>query len=303
MNWSKQIGRAIATTALAVGLIGTPRPAHAIGSEGLGNSPLGTGTGVAAALLDLANLKIRAYWREVNGDYHLFYRGDASAMNEALGKFALIATGPKEIIIRPGPGQTTTFQGEPVAFDFELHIPGGLYAATLSKVKTKDGADVFGGHPRLILFIARPADLDALRIPAGLSVVDLGEQKRRYLESLDAATAKTGRESVSVRGYSAFSLGELGPIGPEVVDPLLKLVDDKDPYTRACALSALGSLGASARLALPALIKSLDAAEGKRRPEIEAAISAIEKSKNQGDLTELIRRIHDLRQQRMSEPK
>jgi hypothetical protein len=46
----------------------SPSPAHALGTESLGNRPIGAGWGFDEALLELVNSEARVYWYEVNGN-------------------------------------------------------------------------------------------------------------------------------------------------------------------------------------------------------------------------------------------
>ncbi|HJZ92305.1 MAG TPA: hypothetical protein VKE40_15625, partial [Gemmataceae bacterium] len=52
----------------AIVAILSPAPAHALGTESLGNSPIGAGWGFDESLLQLVNTEARVYWYEVNGN-------------------------------------------------------------------------------------------------------------------------------------------------------------------------------------------------------------------------------------------
>jgi hypothetical protein len=74
-------------------------------------------------------LKSRVYSQWVNGNENFFYRGDAQALNEALRKYAVVKADVRQVILLPGSGKTQTFGRKTVDFDWQLHVPSGIYKA------------------------------------------------------------------------------------------------------------------------------------------------------------------------------
>ncbi len=105
-------------------------PCRATGIEHVGNDPFPTGWGYSSDLRQLVDLPTRVYWREVNGDIRFYYRGDTARLNEALFTFAALQSDLKQVVLRPGPDQAQQFNGKPVPYQWEVHVPGGASLAT-----------------------------------------------------------------------------------------------------------------------------------------------------------------------------
>jgi hypothetical protein len=114
--------------ALAV-LLAFPSVVLALGMEKFGNAPVVKQSGWADGVLEVANLKSRVYTYWVNGNESFFYKGDAKALNEALRKFAAVKDDGRRVILLPGQGKTQSFERKPVAFEWQFHVPSGIYRA------------------------------------------------------------------------------------------------------------------------------------------------------------------------------
>jgi hypothetical protein len=267
------------------GLVGA-RPAWAVGSEHLGSEPFPNGPGYSPDRLALVNLPSRVYWREINGDHQFFYRGDTAALNEALKSFAAVELDRREVVLRPGPGETRTFADQPVPYNWEVHMPGGLVLAIRQRALAK-GVEVFPTRPRMTVYVGSGIDLDAIQVPARVRVLDLKDLERRYLDGLnlpllaapnvtDMDVLKTAQaDRTLIRGQSALALGELGVTAEDAVGTLATLLDDAEVYVRDCTVDALGRLGPLARPALPALRRRFNDADPNHRTQIERAINRI----------------------------
>jgi hypothetical protein len=106
-----------------------PAPVLALGMETFGNAPAVKQPDWAEGVLDVVNLKSRVYSQWVNGNENFFYRGDAQALNEALRKYAAVKADVRQVILLPGSGKTQTFAGKALGFDWQLHVPSGIYKA------------------------------------------------------------------------------------------------------------------------------------------------------------------------------
>src|SRR5262249_31132830 len=114
-------------------LLTLPASVLALGTETFGNAPVVRQPEWSDGVLEVVNLKSRVYSVWVNGNEQFFYRGNAEALNEALRKFAAIASDLHEVIILPGTGKPQSFRGEKIDFDWQLHVPSGIYKAVTKK--------------------------------------------------------------------------------------------------------------------------------------------------------------------------
>jgi HEAT repeat protein/lysophospholipase L1-like esterase len=139
---------------------------------------------------------------------------------------------------------------------------------------------------------ARPGLHRALRDPrqsvrwaASRALFDLGVRTSE-LGPLEEALSS---DDPYVRGFAAFSLGELGAPAREAVPALAAALRHPDGYTRGGAVAALAKLGPEAAAAVPALREGLASADGDRRwkaartlgrigPAAAAAVPALVKS-------------------------
>ena len=81
-------------------------------------------------------------------------------------------------------------------------------------------------------------------------------------------TALSKEEVAGVRWGIIWALGRIGPAAPGVLDTLVTALSDPDDHIRHEAARALGTMGPSARPALPAP----DAASGDRNSAVEEAV-------------------------------
>jgi hypothetical protein len=175
---------------LSVALFGDARQAFGLATEHPGNDPIGAGWGLGNDVLAAVNLQSRVFWREVNGDPYFFFRGNTTALNEALRRFAALKADKKELVLLPGPGVTHTLvEQKPIPCDWSLHTPAGLY---LAHARGKD-AIVYPTHPVLTVYVnlVRPA------APAD------AKQVARWIEDLD-------RDAFAVRDQATAALEKLG---------------------------------------------------------------------------------------------
>ena len=106
-----------------------PATVLALGMETFGNAPAVKQPGWAEGVIDVVNLKSRVYSQWVNGNESFFYRGNAQALNESIRKFAEVKDDVRRLILLPGSGRTHSFDRKPIDFDWQLHVPSGIYRA------------------------------------------------------------------------------------------------------------------------------------------------------------------------------
>ena len=136
-------------------------------------------------LVDLLNSQKFAYAHWVNSIDHFYYSGDTKAFNEFLERYSklpqqeLFAGGPhRTLVLHVGAGQTKTFGGKPVTYDWSLacsnlgafgpegkHLPTGL---------------------ELEVWIGCHIQLDQLKVPASIELKPGGEIEK-FIEGHQAA--------------------------------------------------------------------------------------------------------------------
>ncbi|HEV3204839.1 MAG TPA: HEAT repeat domain-containing protein [Gemmataceae bacterium] len=114
-------------------LLVLPAGVLALGTETFGNDPAVKQPEWAEGIVDVVNLKSRVYSQWVNGNENFFYRGNAQALNEALQKYAAVQADVRQLILMPGAGKTQSFGRKPVDFDWQLHVPSGIYKAVAKR--------------------------------------------------------------------------------------------------------------------------------------------------------------------------
>ena len=258
---------AAGAAALALLTVGSSSNAFALGEEHFGNAPRVEQPDWAPGLLDVVNMESRVYLKWVNGNENFFYRGTVEALGEALKKFAAVQAEVKEVVVRPGPGETRTFDGRPVACDWQLHVPSGIY---LHMARREQGSRAYFRHATFTVFVHdRGIALDKIRIPAGVTMIGLPELVERYVKGLQNADAQ-------VRGHAAYLLGSTAPCADGAVGPLAERLADTSEYVQRSAAGALGYLGSTAVRALGALRKGLEDKNENVRKACQEAIAKIE---------------------------
>lgn len=251
-----------------------PAPALALGEELFGNAPRVKQPEWAVGVVDVVNLQSRVYLQWVNGNESFFFQGDAAALTEAIRKFAAIQDDKKVLVLLPGTGATKSFQGKPVAFDWKLHVPSGIYRAMMKET-----------HPTLTVYVpaAKPGDVPD-RAAAAKWVAGLDAPVFRDREAAEAELRKLGRNAKGVlraalptataeqkrriekvlkdmtgRDLSDFDIPKgLAVLGPaELAEGFRKGLTDSDTTRRAHAVDRLAALAAFDETIIPTLVKLL----------------------------------------------
>lgn len=252
------------------------KTARALGTEVKGNAPQTDQPDWARGVLDVVNLKSRVYGQWVNGNESFLYRGDTAAANDALAKFAAVDAPVREVVLWPASLTMATFDGETIAGDWKLHVPSGIYLAMLGKAQAPDGTSIFGRHARMTIAVGgkSPVDLDALKVPAGITLLGPEDLKVRYQGGLKV-------DDPTIRGQAVFALGELGPIAGEVRKPIADKLGDKESYVRLCAAGALSQLGMVGSEELAALKEAArKAPDDQERQRLELIAQRLESAKD-----------------------
>jgi hypothetical protein len=241
---------------------------RAAGMETFGNAPLSDANYKNwPGIMPVINHESRVYSWWVNGNEQFFYHGDTEALNGALRRLAGAADLNADVILRPGPAATKTFQGDKtVAYDWSLHLLGGIAAHLATRDK---GELVWSKRPVLTIYTGGRVDLEKLFIPPSLRVTRLSDLKKRVREGL------TSRDK-TVRGWGAGVLAELDPYDTDSVRAIESLLQDEDSWVRLNAAHALPTFGRLAQAALPALRANLGTEDTRLKEAVEQGIAAIE---------------------------
>ncbi|HEV3439555.1 MAG TPA: HEAT repeat domain-containing protein [Gemmata sp.] len=263
-----------ATVAAVTLLLASSSPVLALGTESFGNAPVVNQPEWAKGVLDVVNLNSRVYSVWVNGNEHFYYSGNARELNEAIRKFGDIQADVHRLILLPGTGKTQTFAGKPVPYDWQLHVPSGIYKAVSKQNHAEMTVYVNGLKPQAIQEPKRIANwlrqLDdefPVREEAQKELEKLGNDAKPLLrEALKNQPSPETRRRIEtmlgkLRGIDVTDLQI--PKGVEVVimDDLLAEYwkGSKDPDQHICsgALYGLSSFASYDAKIVPALIEML----------------------------------------------
>ncbi|MGC1275134.1 MAG: HEAT repeat domain-containing protein [Planctomycetaceae bacterium] len=260
--------RTLSILAAAILSVGVCSKASAAGMETHGGEPLSLANYADWPGIErVVNDGHRLYHTWVNGNEHFYYRGDTAALNAFLKRFAQEGA-KREVVLRPAPAATKTFKGDPVEFDWMLHLVGGIakHMTTLDK-----GKNVWPEHPVMHVYVGDAIKLDELVIPNEVPVVGLAELKARCREAMSS-------DNQNVRGWSNGALAELGAYDEESAAAIAKNLEDESEWVRTNAVLALAHFGTQANGILPALRKARDEAGPKLQKQIDETIAAVEQA-------------------------
>jgi hypothetical protein len=263
--------KVVVGTALVALLLASPGPVLALGTETFGNAPAVKQPEWAEGVLDVVNLKSRVYSYWVNGNEIFFYRGNAWALNEALRKYAAVHDDVRQLVLLPGRAKTQTFQRTVVEFDWQLHVPSGIYRAVSKRTHAVLTVYVNAARPRAVpdtkaveqWLGALNSNSFRTRDKARQELQKLGNDAKPLLrEALKAQPAPEARRAIQglLERLQDYDVGDLEvPQGLRVVsvDDLLAagLKGLKDGDANVCAMAAqeLSSLAPYSDKVVPAL--------------------------------------------------
>jgi hypothetical protein len=340
--------KAIIATALVTLFLSLPETALALGTETFGNALVVKQSDWADGVVDVVNLKSRVYSQWVNGNENFFYRGNAPALNEALSKYAAVKADVRELILLPGSGKAVTFDRKLIDFDWQLHVPSGIYKAVANKnhavmtvyinankpsgrldrkmvekwlgdldsdsfptrQKAKLELQKLGNDSKPflrealkanlpvesrrriegLLEMLRDLDVDDLKIPKGITVINLDDLLVVHLKGLNETDST--RRGMAVQGLSSL-LSYSDKVVPAVAE-ILK--EDGNAWVRSCAAAALRSAGVKAKSAMPVLKDALKDSDAYVRDACKTAIEQIENAKDQSGNAEGTKRLSILKE-------
>jgi hypothetical protein len=274
-------------------LSGFTNSALALMTETFGNRPLDEPAYQEwpnlAAVINATN---RIYQRWGNGGESFYFRGGNEALNHALKRFALVKANTHEVALLPGPAVVSSLiPKKDFNYDWRLEFTAGV-----SKFMTEgEGGLIWNPAPMLTVFIGGGnLELDKLRIPSGITVLELGDLRKRYAQAI--------RESPKqeVRGWGACELARLDPYSAESLSVVTNLLRDTNGWVRGNAAFALALFGLNAAPALPLLRQMAQTQDKDLKQDSERAIAAIEgageSASTDTSRTNVLERIHLFRQ-------
>jgi hypothetical protein len=252
---------------IAGALIFTGERAWGLGEEQVGNAPLNEANYTAwKGLVDVVNDPARVYYSWVNGNENFHFAGDTEKLNAALKKFAAAEVEVKEVVLKPAPGETTSFHGERHAFNWHLQIFGGIAA----HMTTRDQGDqVWNKHPRLTVYVGGPIDLAKIEVPKEVKLVSIDELSARARKGITSTHQ-------DVRGWSAGVIAHHDSFSAENLAAIEKLLADDKDWVRLNAAGAIVLFGAKAKPALPALKACLERKDEGLKTRAAESIEKIE---------------------------
>jgi len=145
-----------------------PSRAWGLATEEIGNKALAEANYKAwKGIVPLVNDKARVYTIWVNGNESFYYKAGVKELNEALEKFAKVEVKNHVVVLRPGTGVRSTFDKVGIAYQWELHVVGGI-AATRA-VEDIEDLD-WQKDPVLTIYIGGEIELDKLKFPDGVKL-------------------------------------------------------------------------------------------------------------------------------------
>lgn len=241
--------------------------AFGMGEEQLGNDPLPSSNYTAhPGVMEVINDPHRVYRWWINGNEQFFFRGDSINVNVALAAFAKLGNEPREVLLRPAPGQTSNFGGDQeISFNWKLQMVGGI----AGHMRTRDqGSKLWPAHPILTVYIGGPVRLSELEIPQAVEVITLADLKRRYLHGLNS-------KDQDVRGWTCGKLAELDPHDDETMRAIEAMLKDESQWVRSNAVVALASYGAVARGAKSSLHQASQEGDERLQARVEKTLGKV----------------------------
>lgn len=248
--------------------------AWALAQEDIGNEPLNEANfSEWPGLVPVVNHPSRVYHLWVNGSEQCFYQGDVAALNDTLRKFAEVRTESRDVVLRPGPGETQTLVGgKTIPFSWHLQLYGGISRHLLG---LDGGKQIWSDHPVLSVYTGG-IDLNKIEIPKGVTLLSITEVKKRTREGLKS-------KDKTVRGWGAGMLASLDAYDPESQETVTALLNDPDNWVRLNAVHSLPAFGKRAKAALPLLRDLLKSDDPQLKEAAAESIQKIEQAQSVPD--------------------
>mgnify|MGYP007073179832 FL=1 len=170
---------------LVAAVLLTPRVCEALMYCVSGNEPQAEANYTEwPGLVDVVNDPTRVQLCWCNGDETLWYQGDTEALNRVLKEFGEAELSEHNVVLLPGDGPLNKAKGTP-SYDWMLHCVAGIAKARIERFHLAKVQDL---HPTLTIYVTDRIDLDALRIPEGVTLRQVTDLRERYEAALDDGT-------------------------------------------------------------------------------------------------------------------
>ncbi|MCF7958330.1 MAG: coiled-coil domain containing 126 [Phycisphaerae bacterium] len=248
--------------------------AFGMATETHGNKPLNALNFKSfPGIMPVVNHQSRVYHTWCNGNEFCYYRSDTAGLNDALKKFAAMdEMAVREVVFRPGKGQVKAFDGKTaIHYDWYFHIVGGIARASSKRDK---GALIWSRSPMMVVYIGDgQIELDKIKIPKGVTVVQLADLSKRYIKAFDS-------KEKNVRGWGSHRLADLDLYNTDNLTAIAKLLDDEDSWVRLNVVGAVARYGKLAEGLLPKLNAMLPGSNENLKKKIQQAIQQIKAAKD-----------------------
>jgi hypothetical protein len=142
--------------------------ALALATDQKGNAPLHAANYMTwKGIMPVINDKARVYTVWCNGSESFYYKGGVKELNDALQHFAKVEVKHHVVVLRPGPATAVSFDKETIAFDWEMHVMGGI--ARRFATDKPDDLDS-QKDPVLTIHVTDRIDLSKLKLPKGVTL-------------------------------------------------------------------------------------------------------------------------------------
>jgi hypothetical protein len=159
-------------------IMGIPAVVFALGTENFGDRPIEVSSEWPDGMKKMLDGPGLVYSRWVNGGEYFCYKGDISAFNEVLKKFADINTPRHLLIIDSNCGQAVSFHGKVINFDWRFDFCGGISRPALLWMGATE-ADLI---PELSYCLCREkSNLDKLIVPENVEILILDSDRSDFL--------------------------------------------------------------------------------------------------------------------------
>jgi hypothetical protein len=256
-----------------------------------GNAPAVKQPEWAEGIVDVVNMPSRVYSRWVNGNENFFYRGNAQALAEMLRKYSAVKDEVRQLILLPGSGQTQSFKHQPIDFNWQLHVPSGIYRAVSKRKHAVMTVYVGARRPRSLAKKDVEKWLQELsseafktRETAAQQLQKLGTDAKPFLRAaLKAPLALETRRRIDgllerlreldvsdieiPKGITVLSVEDLVEAG-------LKHLEDSDATVRGLAIQDLSGLAIYSDKVVPALVRVFKTDKNEHVHRVAAACLA-----------------------------
>jgi hypothetical protein len=245
-------------------------PAWSMGLESVGNEPLRHWDYRDwPNAMPVINDTHRVYRNWVNGNEHFYFTGDTKALNAAIKNFVAIKVDRLTVVLRPGPGEVSTFnQKQSFGFNWNLHLLGGISRGVMAK---KDfNHHIWDPTPYLHVYVGQAIQLNELELPQGVEVLEIADLQARYAKCLDSGDR-------TVRGWCCGHIARLDPYNADSMRKVANKLEEDDEWVKSNAVGALSIYTGVANEAI-AKLQAVTPEDERLKERIRQSIEVLQKA-------------------------